>query len=137
MYVSRLCCFVFFFKQKTAYEMRISDWSSDVCSSDLQAVYGFGGRTLGSVDAVPDCQLKVIQALLFKGGHIGHDAKALRSCQSVGLERARLDVGAGGNRLVAYQINVSGDKILQGGPRAAIWHHGDIHVGGLFKQQRA
>src|SRR3546814_6512351 len=33
------CCFCmvcfFFFKQKTAYEMRISDWSSDVCSSDL------------------------------------------------------------------------------------------------------
>src|SRR3546814_19696750 len=29
-----VCCF-FFFKQKTAYEMRISDWSSDVCSSDL------------------------------------------------------------------------------------------------------
>src|SRR3546814_7136072 len=28
--------FVFFFKQKTAYEMRISDWSSDVCSSDLK-----------------------------------------------------------------------------------------------------
>src|SRR3546814_2132196 len=27
---------VFFFKQKTAYEMRISDWSSDVCSSDLR-----------------------------------------------------------------------------------------------------
>src|SRR3546814_3248727 len=33
-----MMCF-FFFKQKTAYEMRISDWSSDVCSSDLaQAV---------------------------------------------------------------------------------------------------
>src|SRR3546814_3114914 len=31
----RVSCFVFFFKQKTAYEMRISDWSSDVCSSDL------------------------------------------------------------------------------------------------------
>src|SRR3546814_8082229 len=29
------CLFVFFFKQKTAYEMRISDWSSDVCSSVL------------------------------------------------------------------------------------------------------
>src|SRR3546814_1914106 len=28
-------CRIFFFKQKTAYEMRISDWSSDVCSSDL------------------------------------------------------------------------------------------------------
>src|SRR3546814_537258 len=31
-----MVCFVFFFKQKTAYEMRISDWSSDVCSSDLK-----------------------------------------------------------------------------------------------------
>src|SRR3546814_6258284 len=31
-----LSCF-FFFKQKTAYEMRISDWSSDVCSSDLSS----------------------------------------------------------------------------------------------------
>src|SRR3546814_4376908 len=30
---------VFFFKQKTAYEMRISDWSSDVCSSDLLLVH--------------------------------------------------------------------------------------------------
>src|SRR3546814_10626309 len=32
-------CFFFFFKQKTAYEMRISDWSSDVCSSDLPKRY--------------------------------------------------------------------------------------------------
>src|SRR3546814_3472017 len=44
-----LVCFVvsyvlfFFFKQKTAYEMRISDWSSDVCSSDL-AVRSPGDR---------------------------------------------------------------------------------------------
>src|SRR3546814_9975090 len=35
--------FFFFFKQKTAYEMRISDWSSDVCSSDLLTL-GFGER---------------------------------------------------------------------------------------------
>src|SRR3546814_14385009 len=33
-----ILCF-FFFKQKTAYEMRISDWSSDVCSSDLGQSY--------------------------------------------------------------------------------------------------
>src|SRR3546814_2006230 len=36
--VSSVLCYIvlfFFFKQKTAYEMRISDWSSDVCSSDL------------------------------------------------------------------------------------------------------
>src|SRR3546814_7736378 len=31
--------YIFFFKQKTAYEMRISDWSSDVCSSDLDSTY--------------------------------------------------------------------------------------------------
>src|SRR3546814_8419858 len=30
-----ICSLCFFFKQKTAYEMRMSDWSSDVCSSDL------------------------------------------------------------------------------------------------------
>src|SRR3546814_1129337 len=40
-----LCCVLFFFfKQKTAYEMRISDWSSDVCSSDL--------LELGQIEAV-------------------------------------------------------------------------------------
>src|SRR3546814_5995466 len=33
-----MCVSFFFFKQKTAYEMRISDWSSDVCSSDLGIV---------------------------------------------------------------------------------------------------
>src|SRR3546814_20937716 len=32
------CDVFFFFKQKTAYEMRISDWSSDVCSSDLEGL---------------------------------------------------------------------------------------------------
>src|SRR3546814_16622051 len=50
-FVSTVCCiviylylwdvvilFFFFFEQKTAYEMRISDWSSDVCSSDLQRI---------------------------------------------------------------------------------------------------
>src|SRR3546814_4001929 len=39
--------FMFFFKQKTAYEMRISDWSSDVCSSDLRC----GGSRAGSASA--------------------------------------------------------------------------------------
>src|SRR3546814_8337336 len=35
MFIALPLYLVFFFKQKTAYEMRISDWSSDVCSSDL------------------------------------------------------------------------------------------------------
>src|SRR3546814_10325460 len=37
-------CVFFFFKQKTAYEMRISDWSSDVCSSDLHHHPAAGAR---------------------------------------------------------------------------------------------
>src|SRR3546814_1646654 len=45
------CFFVlfFFFKQKTAYEMRISDWSSDVCSSDLlgNGAAAFGAKKIG------------------------------------------------------------------------------------------
>src|SRR3546814_1119073 len=44
--------FVFFFKQKTAYEMRISDWSSDVCSSDLRSDHDArraGSKRLGDV----------------------------------------------------------------------------------------
>src|SRR3546814_10373006 len=36
---------VFFLKQKTAYEMRISDWSSDVCSSDLTTARSSAGMT--------------------------------------------------------------------------------------------
>src|SRR3546814_4942112 len=43
--------FFFFFKQKTAYEMRISDWSSDVCSSDLKGRFIY---YVGPVDPVGD-----------------------------------------------------------------------------------
>src|SRR3546814_2677253 len=53
-----LCCF-FFFKQKTAYEMRISDWSSDVCSSDLtlpRASGGCGGSCIGEPSLECTCQ---------------------------------------------------------------------------------
>src|SRR3546814_13701032 len=35
--VDLMCLLYFYFKQKTAYELRISDWSSDVCSSDLHS----------------------------------------------------------------------------------------------------
>src|SRR3546814_8086388 len=43
----------FFFKQKTAYEMRISDWSSDVCSSDLgEALRERGAHRLGAIAIV-------------------------------------------------------------------------------------
>src|SRR3546814_5515355 len=52
--VCSFCCVIFFFKQKTAYEMRISDWSSDVCSSDLDLLArgpDVAARRLQALDA--------------------------------------------------------------------------------------
>src|SRR3546814_7468956 len=45
-----MCIFICVFKQNTSYELRIRDWSSDVCSSDLQAQH-VGGRRLRNVVA--------------------------------------------------------------------------------------
>src|SRR3546814_1048729 len=51
---------VFFFKQKTAYEMRISDWSSDVCSSDL-LVPGTDRDGIRPCRGVPRCRIAADQ----------------------------------------------------------------------------
>src|SRR3546814_4465019 len=54
--VTDVAAFFFFFKQKTAYEMRISDWSSDVCSSDLDflaLLAGNGIERVADVRAFP------------------------------------------------------------------------------------
>src|SRR3546814_9736016 len=53
---------VFFFKQKTAYEMRISDWSSDVCSSDL-SYWMFSAVVAGQYLGYLDDQYAFMEAL--------------------------------------------------------------------------
>src|SRR3546814_13559026 len=64
--------FCFFFKQKTAYEMRISDWSSDVCSSDLWATpAGFvpaqdQGYALAAIQLPPGSSIQQTDAVLKK-----------------------------------------------------------------------
>src|SRR3546814_5132699 len=60
--------FFFFFKQKTAYEMRISDWSSDVCSSDLNARH----EVASFVSLMNRLAMKVDGSVLL----IGHPNKA-------------------------------------------------------------
>src|SRR3546814_10576451 len=76
-------CFVavFVFKQKTAYEMRISDWSSDVCSSDLVCI-GRPGR--GSIAIGFSCgkrRLRMLDWVVV--AIVGRDGRLL--CRSKGL----------------------------------------------------
>src|SRR3546814_1376630 len=75
----------FFFKQKTAYEMRISDWSSDVCSSDL--VGDIGARDpRGEFRAQRDrFAAAVLERIHFLRHHVG------RLAQRTGEHRGRLD----------------------------------------------
>src|SRR3546814_2208471 len=77
----------FFFKQKTAYEMRISDWSSDVCSSDLLCTLpGIGAwtahyiamRALSHPDAFPAGDL-ILRQVLGNGSAISERDCAARS----------------------------------------------------------
>src|SRR3546814_5274524 len=76
---------VFFFKQKTAYEMRISDWSSDVCSSDLmqscEAAAAAVGAVWPKVDAAED---RICQSIGTSAGRFSDWAKSRRGCGNGG-----------------------------------------------------
>src|SRR3546814_20171745 len=95
----------FFFKQKTAYEMRISDWSSDVCSSDLaagaEAVTVIDGDTLVLADE-REVRLVGIQTPKLPLGRAGFEAwplagEAKSKLEEIALGRV-LDLGFGGRR---------------------------------------
>src|SRR3546814_15747417 len=85
--------FFFFFKQKTAYEMRISDWSSDVCSSDLRgrshghrvgADPGIGARALGGGEGLLEQAIELpaqSAGTARDGPGLLHLAQALRFAQ--------------------------------------------------------
>src|SRR3546814_6608687 len=89
-------CIIFFFKQKTAYEMRISDWSSDVCSSDLllpQHIAGSQHRPFLPEEGVPATRTEIRHAefgklleplqLRVKLDQIGRASCMERVCQYV------------------------------------------------------
>src|SRR3546814_10235688 len=86
-----LCLFLFFFKQKTAYEMRISDWSSDVCSSDLLLRAERGDITKGQIDyrgervdqLNPSALVKKGLIQVMEGRQIGRASCRERVCQYV------------------------------------------------------
>src|SRR3546814_12943380 len=104
---------VFFFKQKTAYEMRISDWSSDVCSSDLAgtgdtfgAVVGKAKLVQGDAPRIEGLQIIWKQDPKVPGrGHFSHrlafspeDRKSVVQGKSVSV---RVDLG--GRRIIKKQ----------------------------------
>src|SRR3546814_6102564 len=74
----------FFFKQKTAYEMRISDWSSDVCSSDLRVA----GAHLGDLRCLAFEIRRIARILDRLGENIGID-----SDQAAGDQMIERDIG--------------------------------------------
>src|SRR3546814_5246392 len=77
-------CFLFFFKQKTAYEMRISDWSSDVCSSDLQDAAGHrDARFAGEPQRLqPACRLFVGRAEMRAAAFRSEERRVGKECVS-------------------------------------------------------
>src|SRR3546814_7183356 len=86
--------FIFFFKQKTAYEMRISDWSSDVCSSDLLARFIENVRGV-SLDPVL-MRRNWLQAYDFASGRgaifLGEYARARQPFARIGEQTASVQV---------------------------------------------
>src|SRR3546814_13243043 len=89
--------FFFFFKQKTAYEMRISDWSSDVCSSDLLAQFLQHRDHLVDILAIGNAGIdhgvgEATRHVLHPGDQIGRASCRERVCQ--------LRVDLGGRRII-------------------------------------
>src|SRR3546814_16149394 len=95
------CISFFFFKQKTAYEMRISDWSSDVCSSDLRKAA---------------CILTTFEVALAHGADrcVGFsDLRVLPffDTMSMGMELLGEPIAYGEGDGVAYQIALTREKL--------------------------
>src|SRR3546814_10458083 len=105
MFVVFLCVFFFFFKQKTAYEMRISDWSSDVCSSDLAAD---GGRAaIAPYRCCIDHVLQRIPLEATEQPQAGDDALDLARRLAVRAAGHAVDIGA------AIQADLLENKAVQ------------------------
>src|SRR3546814_9477694 len=80
---------IFFFKQKTAYEMRISDWSSDVCSSDLR-LQGRHRALMSDVGRGPIIMVSILPRERMVASRVGVEADIRLAAQSVDDLCARL-----------------------------------------------
>src|SRR3546814_10520552 len=92
-----MLCF-FFFKQKTAYEMRISDWSSDVCSSDLTSLDKFRANEGGS-SLSPTVWSSVRQAEMDEAHLVPFGVASISAVKIRPVERARTGVALIGSAM--------------------------------------
>src|SRR3546814_3629954 len=100
MCVSVCCYCLFFFKQKTAYELRISDWSSDVCSSDLRLP--FSPKWQSSLSA--DYSLPLGGVNLTMGTTISSQSKSLGVLAITNADKDLYEVN--GRTLVSARLGV-------------------------------
>src|SRR3546814_9822273 len=107
---------IFFFKQKTAYEMRISDWSSDVCSSDLM---GMNDEETVALTA---------------GGHTFGKAHGAGDASKVGKEPEGADIAQQGLGWQSGYESGVGDHTITSGiegpwtPTPRTWDHSFFHM---------
>src|SRR3546814_5331382 len=92
----------FFFKQKTAYEMRISDWSSDVCSSDLTKLQRSSPDGRAASIAVIGGQDGCARSKLIDGTGTGYLASDRQRAGAVELERAKIGRASCRERVCQY-----------------------------------
>src|SRR3546814_5807297 len=92
MWLSIKVLFMFFFKQKTAYEMRISDWSSDVCSSDLLIGENDPGGTARLGTTAREEPHADRKAWLERAGHVEHGGGRARVARKAGGHGAHAGV---------------------------------------------
>src|SRR3546814_10232307 len=92
----------FFFKQKTAYEMRISDWSSDVCSSDLAVVARWPGSQLALAHWLGIAEAAQLLGRVFAGGEHG-PAHCCQQHDGTVIERVLHRVGRSEERRVGKE----------------------------------
>src|SRR3546814_7533521 len=121
----------FFFKQKTAYEMRISDWSADVCSSDLSgsriALLAFGAMVPAAEQIGGELDLTVVNMRFVKPLDRELVLELARSHDGFATIEDNVVMGGAGSA-VAELLNESGVllPILQLGLPDAFQHHGKI-----------
>src|SRR3546814_14244430 len=126
---------VFFFKQKTAYEVRISDWSSDVCSSELEGI-GQGRITANLEGITPDdaFQIPDEEALPVVYDLVQHEGLVLGGSSGINVAAAiRLAKQMGHGHTI---VTILCDEIGRASCRERVCQDGELSVGAVSLKKK-